>query len=177
MEKTSFIILIWLLLLGCTSVQVQHPEAAPGFALRNYHTFGFYEVSANGGPVDPAYQHQVNLLKSAIQEQLSAKGLAYAPTDPELLVNIGVVTREKVQTRQTDFRTDAPRYIGQRRYSWHSEEVAVGRYQEGTVSVELVDRKNNALVWQGAVAAIIPRQEARLQKTIASGIKKLFEPL
>jgi hypothetical protein len=177
MGKRGFIFILWLFLLGCTSVRVKNPEAAGGFALPHYKTFGFYEVKTNGEPADQPYQHQVNMLQSAIREQLTAKGLTYSPTDPDLLVNIGVVTREKVQTRQTDFRTDAPRYIGQRRYSWRSEEVAVGRYKEGTVTVDLVDRGKNALVWKGIVEAIIPRKEAQLQKTIAAGVTKLFQPL
>jgi Domain of unknown function (DUF4136) len=166
-----------LLLLGCTVVRVKNTEAAAGFALTNYKTFGFYEVSARGDTVAPSYVHQVELLKNAIRQQLTAKGLTLSPSDPDLLVNIGVVTREKVQTRQTDFRTDAPRYIGQRRYSWRSEEVEVGRYKEGTVSVHLVDRQNNALVWKGAAEAILPRREARLQKTIDAGVSKLFQSL
>jgi hypothetical protein len=166
-----------LVLLGCTVVRVKNTEASAGFALGQYKTFGFYEVSPQGDTVAPSYRHQVELLKNAIRQQLSAKGLTFAPSDPDLLVNIGVVTREKVQTRQTDFRTDAPRYIGQRRYSWRSEEVEVGRYKEGTVSVHLVDRQNNALVWKGVVEAIIPRREARLQKTIHAGVAKLFASL
>jgi hypothetical protein len=177
MKQLRAIGMIGLFLLGCTSVRVNNTEAAGGFALNKYQTFGFYEISANGEAVAPAYNHQVNLLKSAIQQELTAKGLTFSPTDPDLLVNIGVVTREKVQTRQTDFRTDAPKYIGQRRYSWRSEEVEVGRYKEGTVSVHLVDRESNALVWKGAVEAIIPRREAQLQKTIDAGMTKLFERL
>jgi Domain of unknown function (DUF4136) len=177
MGKRSLWVILWLFLLGCSSVRVQSPEVASGFALADYKTFGFYQISANGEAADQPYQHQINLLQSAIQQQLTAKGLTYAPADPDLLVNIGVVTREKVQTRQTDFRTDAPRYIGQRRYSWRSEEVEVRRYQEGTVTVDLVDRKKDALVWKGTAAAVIPRKEARLQKTIAAGVTKLFEPL
>jgi hypothetical protein len=177
MKQLIAICLIGLFLLGCTSVRVKDTEAAAGFALNKYRTFGFYEISANGEAVNPAYNHQVELLKSTIRQQLTAKGLTFSPADPDLLVNIGVVTREKVQTRQTDFRTDAPKYIGQRRYSWRSEEVEVGRYKEGTVSVHLVDRESNALVWKGAMEAIIPRREARLQKTIDAGMARLFQSL
>jgi hypothetical protein len=173
----SLLWLMGLLLLGCTVVRVKNTEAAAGFALTQYKTFGFYEGSAQRDTLAPSYHHQVALLKNAIQQQLTAKGLTPSAADPDLLVNIGVVTKEKVQTRQTDFRTDAPRYIGQRRYSWRSEEVEVGRYKEGTVSVHLVDRQSNALVWKGAVEAILPRQQARLQKTIDAGVGKLFESL
>jgi hypothetical protein len=174
MEQVKFIFIFLLLLWGCTTVKVKNTEATAGFALANYQTFGFYEVSTQGEPVAQSYTHQVDLLKSAIQEQLRAKGLSYSPANPDLLINIGVVTKEKVQTRQTDFRTDAPRYMGQRRYSWKSQEVEVGRYKEGTVTVDLVDREKNTQVWQGTLQAVIPRQEARQQKTIAAGMAKLF---
>jgi hypothetical protein len=175
MERVRCVLVLWLVVLGCTTVRIKKNEATTGFALADYQTFGFYDVSTK--PAERAYTHQVNLLKSAIQQQLSNKGLSYAAVNPDLWVNIGVVTREKVQTRQTDFRTDAPRYMGQRRYTWRSQEVEVGRYKEGTATVDLVDREMNALVWTGVMEAIIPRKEARLQKTIAAGIDKLFGEL
>jgi hypothetical protein len=177
MKKLPAVFFLLLLSGACTTVQVKQVSPAPGFALTQYQTFGFYEISTQGEAADQPYIHQVGLLKTAIQHQLSAKGLRHAPANPDLLVNIGVVTTEKVQTRQTDFRTDAPRYIGQRRYSWKSEEVEVGRYKQGTVTVDLVDRERNARVWQGTVESIIPRQEARQQKTIAAGMAQLFEKL
>jgi hypothetical protein len=43
--------------------------------------------------------------------------------------------------------------------------------------VHLVDREKNAMVWQGAAEAIIPRKEAQLQKTVNAGVTKLFAPL
>jgi hypothetical protein len=36
---------------------------------------------------------------------------------------------------------------GGRNYSWLAREVAVGRYRDGTVTVHLVDRTQNKLVW------------------------------
>jgi hypothetical protein len=177
MAQIKIIFIFLLAVWGCTTVKVKNTEAAPGFVLSQYQTFGFYEISTEGEPAGQSYTRQVDLLKNAIQGQLSAKGLSYSTDNPDLLVNIGVVTAEKVQTRQTDFRTDAPRYMGQRRYSWKSQEVEVGRYKEGTVTVDLVDQKKTAQVWQGTLEAVIPRQEARQQKTINAGIAKLFGEL
>ena len=174
MKKLLLLFILMCSLQACTSTRVKSTQAAPGFALTNYKTFNFYEVSANGEPVDASYQNRINILKNAVQEELTAKGLSLSPTNPDLLVNIGVVTTEKVQTRQTNFRDDAPRYIGQRRYTWQSREVEVGRYKQGTATIDLVDTKNNAMVWQGSAEAVIPEKEAQLQKTVAEGITKLF---
>lgn len=168
--------LIWL--VACTpAVRVLNTDSTPGFALINYKTFNFYEVTNESESTDADFTNRVNILKQGIQQELARKGLTLSQDNPDLLVNIGVVTREKVQTRQTDFRTDAPRYIGQRRYSWKSQEVEVGRYREGTVTVHLVDREKNAMVWKGAAQAIIPKKEERLQKTVEAGVAKLFAQL
>lgn len=166
-----------ILFFSCTSAKVTKVEATDNFALTNYKTFNFYEITANGEPVDPQYSNRIDILKSAIQQQLVGKGLTLAQGDPDLVVNIGIVTTEKVQTRQTDFRTDAPRYIGQRRYSWKSREVEVGRYQAGTVSVELVDPEQNEMVWQGVMEGIIPKKDAALQREANAAVAELFSKL
>ncbi len=59
---------------------------------------------------------------------------------------------------------------------WGTRKLAyqVGRYREGTVTVEFVDRKENKLVWQGAVQDIIPEKDSKLEKTIKKGVDKLF---
>ncbi|MDQ3291695.1 MAG: DUF4136 domain-containing protein, partial [Bacteroidota bacterium] len=160
-----------------SSTRVTNVEAADNFALTNYKTFNFYEITTNGEPVDPQYNDRINILKTALQQQLSSKGLTLSPTNSDLLVNIGIVTTEKVQTRQTNFRTDAPRYIGQYRYSWKSQEVEVGRYREGTVSVHLVDPTKNELVWQGVMEGIIPKKNTALQREVNAGVTELFSKI
>lgn len=175
MKHISLVIICLLGWVACTpSVRVINTDAMPGFALTNYRTFNFYEVTTQP---DALFANRVNVLKAEIQQELTRKGLTLRQENPDLLVNIGLVTREKVQTRQTDFRTDAPRYMGQRRYSWKSQEIEVGRYREGTVTVHLVDNAKNTLVWKGAAKAIIPKKDEKLQKTVANGVAKLFAPL
>ncbi len=177
MKNIFFILFSLFGLLGCSAARVKNMEAADNFALSNYKTFNFYEITNNGEPVDPQYNNRIAILKNAIQQQLTAKGLTLAPTNPDLLVNLGIVTTEKVQTRQTDFRTEAPRYIGQRRYSWKSQQVEVGRYRHGTASVHLVDPTKDELVWQGTMEGVIPKKDAALEKEVNAGVTKLFSKL
>ncbi|WP_237144095.1 DUF4136 domain-containing protein [Pontibacter pamirensis] len=152
-------------------------EPAPGFQLSNYETFAFYEVEASGEGLTPAYQTQVQYLQQAISDQLEARGLTQTTSDPDLLINLGIVVTEEVQTRQTDIRSDPPNYIGQRRYTWRSREVEVGRYREGTVSVHLVDNEQNELVWRGAAEAILQRKQAKLQEQIVKGVEEMFQAI
>ncbi len=177
MKNIHFLYIIFLGFLACTTARVKNTEAASGFALSNFKTFNFYEVTTNGESADAQYNNRVDILKNAIQQELNAKGLTLTSSNPDLLVNIGVVTAEKVQTRQTNFREDAPRYIGQRRYTWRSQEVIVGRYKQGTATIDLVDPKTNTMVWQGSAEAVVPDKNDKLQKTAEKGVKQLFSGL
>jgi hypothetical protein len=167
------IFLLWNI-WACSTVKIVNTEPADNFSLFNYRTFNFYDVEAEGSALSADYSQRVDILKNEISKQLQKRGLRQSASQPDLLVNLGIVVEEKVQTRQTDLRTDAPRYIGQRRYSWKSEKVEVGRYKEGTVTVHLVDRAQNKMVWRGVAAGVIPAKTKKLEKTIAEGAEELF---
>lgn len=131
-------------------------------------------MEATGDTVTQQFNDRIVSLENAIALKMQKFGYLLSKTDPDLLINIGMVVREQVQTRETDYRTDAPRYIGQRRYSWKSQKVEVGRYRQGTVTVDLVDRKQNILVWTGTVQDIIPQSESRIEASIKNGMNKLL---
>ncbi|ASZ10083.1 DUF4136 domain-containing protein [Chitinophaga pendula] len=165
-------------LVACSSTRVLKREAAAPFQLSSYKTFGFYEVEASGDSVSSEVYHTgIAALRKNIALQLERRGLRQVADQPDLLVNIGIVNKERVQTRQTDFMTDAPRYMGQRRYSWQSREVPVGRYNEGTVSVHLVDRVKQQMLWEGVVADVIPNKPTQLEKQVAAAMETLFKGL
>ncbi|MFD3000468.1 DUF4136 domain-containing protein [Pontibacter toksunensis] len=168
--------LVFILSACSPSIRV-NTEPAAGFQLSNYKTFAFYEVDASGEGLGNAYEPQVQYLQQEIAGQLENKGLTRATSDTDLLINLGIVVNEEVQTRQTDLRSDPPNYIGQRRYTWRSREVEVGRYKEGTVSVHLVDNDRNELVWQGNAEAILKSKEVKLREQIARGVEEMFREI
>ena len=160
---------------ACSSIRVVKTEPAPHFALSNYRTFAFSDIESTGDiPQSGFYRSQVDALKAAIEKQLVSKGLRRVDTQPDLMMNIGIAVDEKTQTRETNFRTDPPYYIGQRRYSWRSQEVPVGKYRQGTIDVHLIDSKRNEMVWRGIVEGVIPNKPEKLQKQIDAGMAKLF---
>src|SRR6187402_39901 len=109
--KNSALLLVFFMLASCSGVKVLNTEANDGFALGNYKTFDFYKLEARGDTVAANYETNAELLKQAIAKQLQAKGLQQATSNPSLLVNIGVVVEEKIQTRETSIR-EAPVYMG-----------------------------------------------------------------
>ncbi len=114
---------------------------------------------------------QIKSIQEAIARQLEARGFRRAES-PDLLVNVGLTVAEQVQTRETNIR-DAPRYIGQRRYSWRSEAIETNRYDEGTLSVDVVDARQQKLFWEGAVSSVLTKRSVR-PEAIEEAVEKLF---
>lgn len=173
-QYSTYMVLLALCVAACRPpVNVLNAEASEDFNLSDYQTFDFYEVDIDNDSVSQAYMDRVEILKSEITEKFTELGLTQSPSDPDLLVNLGIVVEDKVQTRETTIQ-EAPIYIGQRRYHWEREEVVVGRYQEGMVSVHLVDRAKNELVWEGEAEGIVPDDNDKLRRRIDQGVDELF---
>lgn len=164
-----------IVLLSCSTINVLEKEGEPGFNLKNYSTFNFFEVEGSGDTTGNFASHTEQLIE-AITSELQSKGLRLSQDNADLLINIGIVVQEKVQTRQTDIR-DAPRYMGQRRYSWKSEEVEVNHYRKGTVTIELVESGPEKMVWKGVAEGVIPEKDRKLKEAIQDGVKTLFADL
>jgi len=169
----AFLFILLLGLAACASEQVQYSEQQPNIDFRAYKTYNFMDVTARN---DAAFQGPgtgIETLKQAIGREMSRRGYQQSAT-PDLWVNIGVVTQDKVQTRETTLR-DAPLYIGQRNYHWQSQNVVVGHYKEGTATVEVVDAARKELIWQGAVKSVLTPDADKLTKRIDDAVAALFE--
>lgn len=175
MKPLLIICCIGYLAMACTGVKVINTEQGDNIDFKRYKTFNFYQLNASGDTISKGFEQRIDILKNAISNELNKRGYTLNNTGPDMLVNIGIVVKEEVQTRQTDFRTDAPKYIGQRNYSWKSETVEAGRYREGTATIDLVDAAQNKMIWKGAVESIIPEKSSGLEKAAAVGMKKLFD--
>lgn len=174
--KKYLVILVTVMLAGCSGIRVLHTETGDNVDLKKYQNFDFYEVRASGDTVSALFNERINLLKEAITIEMERRGYHYSRSNPQLLVNIGIRVKEEVQTRETDWRTDgAPRYIGQRNYSWKSEVIEVGRYHEGTVAIHLVDAAEKKMVWRGIVRGVVPESQKNVQEEIQKGLKMLFD--
>ena len=164
--------------MACSSIRIENVNQAENFALSKYKTFDFFEVDASGDGIGSDYSANLELLKKAITKQFTAKGLTPADT-PDVLVNIGIVVSQDVQTRETSFANPGDRtaYMGQRNYSWQSQEVVIGTYKQGSVTVDLVDRATGKLVWQGTAESVVPSNEKKVPTLIEEGIRMLFAKL
>ena len=175
----KLIIFICILSFGCSGVSIKNVQKADSFTISKYKTFGFFTVDASGDALGKNYSDNLELLKKAVTKQFETKGLSLAADNPDIMVNIGIVVSQEVQTRETSFSNPGDRtaYMGQRNYSWHTQEVVVGTYKQGSVTLDLVDHASGKLVWQGTATSVVPENQKNVPALIEEGMAKLFQEM
>ncbi|WP_245826208.1 DUF4136 domain-containing protein [Spirosoma rigui] len=161
------------LLVACSPYRLVRNQSDKDATWSAYRTFAFVDTNRIDPTPRDAYQVAVDQVKQAVAAELVKRGYQQTKDNPDLLVNLGAVVKEKTQTRQTNIN-EAPLYIGQRRYSWRSQEVPVGTYNEGTVSLHIVDAQRNALLWDVAVSSVLNRRSVTPVQ-IGEAVAKVFE--
>ncbi|MBD2703742.1 DUF4136 domain-containing protein [Spirosoma sp. BT702] len=170
----SIVCLLLGLLTSCSSYRITRNQSDNTATWSDYRTYAFLDTTRlSDSPRTITYRTAMEQLKQAVAAEF--RNLGYQPTkdNPDLLVNLGAVVQERTQTRTTTIQ-EAPRYIGQRRYHWQSQEVPVGTYEEGTVNLHVVDAQKNALVWDVALSSVLNRQGLSSEQ-INKAVAKLFE--
>ncbi len=168
------LVVLLLSLAACTSEQVVQTNQQPNANFASYKTYNFMDATARN---DSAFQNSgtgIFELKRAVAHEMELRGYQQGP-QPDLWVNIGIVTQQKNQTRETNFRFDgAPQYIGQRNYHWQAQDVVVGQYQEGTATVDIVDATRKEQVWQGTTTSVLSRKADKSSQQIDEAVATMF---
>ena len=167
------IIAVLFLLSACTNVKILQVNKENNFSLSNYKSYDFQVIRLDIGE-SPEYNKRIGFIRDELVKQLENAGLERTSENPDLLINVGLVVEEKIQTRETDFSTDAY-YMGTRNYSWQSEEIEIGRYDEGTFTIDFVDKKDNTLKCMGVAQGVKVKNDESARKNIAEGLNKLFK--
>jgi hypothetical protein len=158
-----------------TNERLAQVDQKTGVNFASYKTYSFMDAVARN---DSAFQNSgtgIFDLKRAVTAEMARRGFQQS-AQPDLWVNIGIVTEQKTQTRQANFQFDgAPQYIGQRHYHWDARDVPVGQYQEGTATIDIVDAARKEQVWQGTTISILSNKPARSAKQIDKAVATMFE--
>lgn len=167
--------LFLITVIGCSPYRIVQNKTDRSATWSDYRTFAFIDTNRVGSEPGTSYMAAMERIKKEVTVQMRQRGYQLTNDNPDLLVNLGAVVREKTQTRQTTIQ-EAPLYVGQRRYHWQSQEVPVGNYQEGTLNVHIVDAHRNALVWDAAISRVITSQPLANDE-LQQAVGRLFEKL
>ncbi len=166
------LILMLSLLAGCASGPTIRSNVDEGVDLTKYKTFGFFDKVAGRQPYE---RFAAQYLRDAITRELQARGYQLAD-NPELLVNFHVQQKDKVDVTSTPAYSG---YYGYRAgaYGWGTGmSTTVDQYTEGTLNIDLVDRNQSRLVWEGiAVGRIRERARQNIQPVVDEVVKQIFE--
>jgi hypothetical protein len=107
-----------------------------------------------------------------IEKELAAKGFRQAGGgEPDLLVHYHANVSQKVDVYEAD------RAHG---YCYENCEARVAEFEQGTLVVDIVDRRTNKVVWRGwaqdTMTGVIDNQ-GRLEKQVDEGVTKMMRLL
>jgi hypothetical protein len=171
----SFIALSIFLLAGCSSYQYYSIQSSNA-PLNRYHTFAWLppiDTLKRDGYTDIADEK----IKDEATAQLEKRGLLLKASNPDLLVrySVGVDNKvklyeEPVYTYTYGFYPSVVRYHRGRYYYYRyprpyavyvGSEIARIPYKEGTLIIDLIDRRTSHVIWRGyGVGEIINPEKA-----------------
>ena len=170
------LLLVSALSAGCSSGPRIITNSAPDFSIANYQTFGFFDpLTTDRGNVRSLESKQ--LIASATRE-LEMAGLRRDDSNPDLLVNFVISTRDTLQTRPSSsvgMHHSRGRYSTWSGYSMSASTTEVVQRTEGTLGVDVVDRARNQLVWEGAATAnVTDRMRENRDQVLDNAITEIF---
>jgi hypothetical protein len=158
---------------GCTAQPKIRAQSAPGASVASYRTYGFFEKL---GTDTSTYASVLSLnLKAAVSREMEARGYRAAP-NPDLLVNFNLVEKDKIEGHSgPTFGLGFGHGWGSWRsgYSWGGSfsDTDIRSTTEGTLTIDVVDRSRNEIVWAGSAAGRITAKtlddpKAAIDKTV-----------
>ena len=166
--KISNLILVMALLIGlasCSPISVKTDyDREADFA--NYKTYRWLRTR-EGKPMTAKNPLMAKRMRRAIEGELSAKGYHLVEDEkPDFLVAFYSGVRNKV-----DVTTYGYRYGRWGR--WRGTAVAVDRYKEGTLIIDIIDSNEKELVWRGWASGTVENPN-KAQETINKAVAKLL---
>ena len=149
------------LLAACATGPRISSDSDPRADFSAYRSFAFYSPLAIERE---GYASLVSgRMKAAARAEMEARGYRYSEDDPDLWLNINAYMQ-----RRTDVSTVPEvdyayyysyRYRGYVAMPYWRDRTMVHRYTEGTMNIDLVDARRNALVWEGIAVGRVTRNQ------------------
>jgi len=164
-------LLTLFLLFSCSTIQVVADyDSVTNF--KEYQTFAFYKPGIDKAKISDLDKKRI---MREIEVNLKAKGMKI-DADPDLLISIFTKERERI-----DIYNNNVGYWGYGFGPWYGGGTSVTSTPEGTLFIDLIDKKKNELVWQGIgkgdlIMTTVEKKEARI-KEIVTKILAQYPPI
>ena len=186
--NTVFKNTVRLILLTCIAALISDCASKPKIETDYDHSVDFsqYKTYAFFNPMgieNPNYSSIYgSIFRDAISKEMESRG--YTKSDnPDLLINVSGRLQDKTKVTTTSDPYMSGGYYGYRRGrygAWggygYGTQTHVSNYTEGTVNVDMVDRVQKRMVWEGvAVGRVNEKRTSEETRTnIYAGIQEMF---
>jgi len=172
-----------LMTAGCSQVLVQtdFDQTANFAALKTYEWYAAEPPVS--GDVQSDYPMLDMRVRTAVDTELDAKGYTKVETDPDFFVIYHAAVAREIEVSTTSTAVHPPGYYGWRYVAppvWVNQTVA-RTYNKGTLILDVVDARNEKLIWRGAVEgevdqAVTQQQRKAIVKEAVNKILAEFPP-
>lgn len=169
-----------LLLAACSSGPKIESDYDHTIDFSQYSTYGFFNPM---GIENPNYSSIYgSIFRDAISKEMESRG--YRMSDnPDLMINVSGRLQDKTKVTTTSDPYMGGGYYGYRRGyygTWggygYGTTTHVSNYTEGTVNVDIVDRVQKRMVWEGVAVGRVKENKTNeeTRTNIYNGIQEMF---
>lgn len=164
------------MLSACASGPRVYTDADATADFGQFRTYAFLEAAGKNAEAD--YQTlSGQRIEDAIALAMEARGYRLDIEQPDLLINFHLNTEEKTRTSPPVYVGGYYGYRGGMYVGWpgYVEPGYVDSYTEGTLTVDLVNRHSNQMVWEGtAVSRVTSSVREAPNETVRAAVASIF---
>jgi len=155
--------LFLILASSCGSIRVS-TDYETQIDFTQYKSFAFYKTGIDKAPISDIDKRRI---MRAIETELLAKGMTKS-ANPDVLVSLFTKARTKVDIYEDRWH---PHYYS----PYHRQQIS--KYTEGTLFIDIIERNNKKLVWQGVGTGFLTKSKRpkRREKSINTFVKQILE--
>jgi hypothetical protein len=180
MSRIAALTGVAMLLASCASKPTIESDYDHTIDFSQYKTYDFFNPM---GIENPNYSSIYgSIFRSAISKEMESRG--YRKSDnPDLMINVSGRLQDKTKVTTTSDPYMSGGYYGYRRGaygSWggygYGTSTHVSNYTEGTVNVDMVDRAQRRMVWEGVAVGRVKENKTsdETRTNINAGIQEMF---
>lgn len=168
--KYQFILSI-ILIMGCSQQIVVHTDYDPDYDLWKYNTFDWgKKINIEEGQ-NPLHYNELNdkRIKTAFQEQLSKRGYKITTESPDLILHYHIIVKDQ------SIVVTEPSGLVYGPY-WTRMNTSTYTYREGTLILDIMDKKTNNLIWRGWAVTDVKESYTpkEIESLINTTVSKIF---
>lgn len=176
----SVLACVAVLLASCASKPTIESDYDHTVDFSQYKTYGFFNPM---GIENPNYSSIYgSIFRAAISKEMESRG--YVQSDnPDLMLNVSGRLQDKTKVTTTSDPYMGGGYYGYRRGAYgawggygYGTTTHVSNYTEGTVNVDMVDRAQKRMVWEGVAVGRVNEKKTNeeTRANIYAGIEEMF---